>query len=65
MAAVDDFDRASLQEQQVLERELAAQRVNAIHAPKVRPRGYCQNPRCGEDFPAGDPRLFCNSGCAK
>jgi hypothetical protein len=60
-----DFnDHASEVEQQTLADQLEAQVIRASLAPKVAARGVCLNPRCGEEFSLGDPRLYCNSACA-
>lgn len=60
----DFFDKASEHEQRALQDQLEAQRLRAACAPKLAPSGECMNPRCGEEFPAGDPRVFCNAKCA-
>ena len=60
----DELDLADAQAAQTLERELAAQKKRAASAPKLQPSGECQNERCGEEFPPGDQRLFCDSVCA-
>lgn len=57
----DDIDRACERE----ERERAAmiyahfQKEPAIHAV---PQGYCLN--CGEDFPEGSKKIYCDAECA-
>lgn len=60
----DDFDKASETEAKTLQDQLDAQRLRAACAPKLAPSGECMNPRCGEEFPAGDPRVFCGAQCA-
>lgn len=43
-------------------------RALADHAnrrtPAVAAVGHCLNPACGDTFPAGDPRKYCNGECA-
>lgn len=60
----DFFDHASEVEQQTLQDQLQAQAVRAASAPKMEANGVCHNVRCGEEFPAGDQRLFCGAACA-
>lgn len=60
----DFFDKASDTEQQHLRDQLEAQRLRAAAAPRLAPVGHCRNVRCGEEFPTGDSRLFCDSKCA-
>jgi hypothetical protein len=64
----DIFDQAQALEQQQLEQALLAQAAKAIQAPQLVPTGYCQNPKCGEEFITAPPgigtRLFCNAICA-
>lgn len=43
---------------------LAAHAERAASEPKIAASGICHNVRCGEEFPAGDNRLFCDSRCA-
>ncbi len=61
---MDDFDMASVQEAQALQRALDVQALRAAAAPRLHPVGHCHNPRCLDDFPAGDQRLFCGAECA-
>lgn len=61
---MDDFDMASEQEAQALQRALDAQAQRAAAAPRIAPSGRCHNPRCLDDFPKGDQRLFCDHVCA-
>lgn len=60
----DQFDRAQELDAMAALAAMEEQRIRAARAPKLAPSGECQNPRCGEEFPAGDNRLFCNSHCA-
>lgn len=60
----DVYDQASDQEQQALERALQEQALRAKAAPRLLPAGRCHNPRCLDDFPPGDARLFCDHHCA-
>lgn len=60
----DFFDRASEHEQQALADQLHAQQLRAALTPKSAPSGECNNPKCGEEFPLGDKRLYCDSNCA-
>jgi len=48
-----------------LRQALEAQQAAAAHAPRYVARGYCLNPLCEDEFPDGDPRLFCGPECAE
>jgi hypothetical protein len=60
---MSDFaDDAQALSEAFLERSL---NNHAQRKPSTRiPLGYCQNPYCGDEFPAGDKRLFCDGQCA-
>lgn len=60
----DDFDRAQEVERLTLEQALAAQKIRAESTPRMVPRGFCLNPKCCDEFEAGDDRLFCDGECA-
>lgn len=57
----DDIDRASERE----DRERAAAIAAHFHQAKAVnavPQGYCLN--CGEDFPEGSKKIYCDADCA-
>ncbi|UOV84388.1 hypothetical protein [Klebsiella pneumoniae] len=60
----DDIDKAQAADEVNTQDALERQRLMAAIAPRIKPRGECLNPRCGEPFAAGDVRLFCNDRCA-
>jgi len=60
----DVFDRASIVEQENFERAMLAQKAKAAASPKMRPTGYCQNPKCWTEFDDGSPQLFCDGACS-
>lgn len=60
----DVFDQATAREEKEREFLLAAQAAAREATPKTEPAGHCLNPRCGEPFEPGDPRLFCDRECA-
>lgn len=60
----DFLDQASEVEMQTLQHNLKAHAARAAKAAKVQACGVCQNPRCGEEFPAGDMRIYCDARCA-
>ena len=60
----DIFDRAQEVEQMTLDQALAAQKLRAMVKPPIAPRGFCHNPKCCDEFEAGDDRLFCDGDCA-
>lgn len=60
----DLFDMAQEVEQLTLDQALAAQKARAAAEPTIAPRGFCLNPKCCDEFEAGDDRLFCDGNCA-
>lgn len=58
----DDIDRASEREDRERAAAIAAhfQKAQAVHAV---PQGYCLN--CGEDFPDGSKKIYCDADCAE
>jgi hypothetical protein len=61
----DPIDRATEVAELNLADALEAQRLRAAAAPRLAPVGYCMNPACSEDFPAGSPKLYCGASCAQ
>ena len=60
----DIADQAQAYESLDLRNALDSHAARAASAPRLAPVGYCHNHACGEDFDAGDPRLFCGPRCA-
>lgn len=56
----DEADKAAEYEQDTIAHAIA----NRQRQPERTPLGYCQNPLCCDEFPAGDNRLFCDGKCA-
>lgn len=61
----DEFDRASELEQLATEMAIQAQLRASRETPRVEAMGYCLNPACGDDFPEGSQRLYCNAECER
>lgn len=61
----DVIDQAQAFDALNLAQGLEAQRVKALHTPKLEPAGYCHNPKCLDDFEPGSPKLFCGPACAQ
>lgn len=67
MRHADPVDGAVDHQEKELAAALEAQRqafLSNHYGRSPAPRGHCLNPDCLEEFPEGDPRLFCHARCA-
>lgn len=59
----DDVDSASEINELATERAIASVKDRMAAQVRIKPQGYCLNPKCADDLDEG--RLFCNAACAK